>query len=284
MLHEFRKPKISIVIPCYNHGKYIDETLASIDKIEDKNLYEIIIVNDGSTELLCNERLKAISETGLYKVIWQANQGVCKARNNAFSHVRGEYVLPVDSDNRIKPEFIYTAIKLLDANKDISIVYSDYELFGQESGIRVAGEFNLQRLMLSNFIDNCSVFRKSMLDHIGNHDTFKTINGVEDWEFWMRAAFNGYKFHYINKPMFEYRVLAGSGSARLNADKIKGNSNIDHFKEKHKYYYGPQYVDSYFINKFKASPLGFIGKLILKVYFPKKFASMVQRGKLRKYI
>ncbi|MBL7682522.1 MAG: glycosyltransferase family 2 protein [Flavipsychrobacter sp.] len=263
---------------------YIDETIASINNIEDKNLFEIIIVNDGSTEELCNQRLKAIDATGLYKIIWQENQGVCVARNNGFKEVRGEYVLPVDSDNRITPEYIYKAIEILDTRKDISIIYTDSILFGNESGIRKAGEFNLQRLMLNNFIDNCSVFRNSMLKELGPHDTYKTINGVEDWEFWLRAAFNGYKFHYINEPLFEYRVLSDSGSARLNANKIKGNSNMDHFKNKHPYYFGPQFVDDYFIKKFKTSPIGFIGKLILKVYFPHRFAKLVEKGKLRKYI
>ena len=54
MLHKERKPRISVVIPCYNHGKYIDETIESIDRITDKNLYEIIIVNDGSTDEYTN--------------------------------------------------------------------------------------------------------------------------------------------------------------------------------------------------------------------------------------
>ncbi|HLO72074.1 MAG TPA: glycosyltransferase family A protein [Flavipsychrobacter sp.] len=284
MQHNIRNPRISIVIPCYNHGNYIDETIQSIDRIHDKNLYEIIIVNDGSTEELCNERLAELEKTGLYKIIWQENQGVCKARNNGFKHVRGEFVLPVDSDNRINPDFIYKAINLLDQQKDVSVVYCNSVLFGSEEGIRIAGEFNLQRLMLNNFIDNCSVFRSSLLKEIGYHDTFHTINGTEDWEFWLRAAFNGYKFHYLNEALFDYRVLPNSGSAKLNANKIKGNSNMDYFREKHSYYFGPQHIDEYFIKKIKSSPLAFLGKLIIKMYFPKLFSKLVTKGKLRKYI
>jgi glycosyltransferase involved in cell wall biosynthesis len=284
MLHDKRNPRISFVIPCYNHGKYIDETIASIDAIEDKNLYEIIIVNDGSTEELCNQRLAELEKTGSYKIIWQENQGVCKARNKGFSYARGEYILPVDSDNKIKKEYMQKALSILDNNADVSVVYADSDLMGLETGVRVAGEFNLQRLMLDNFIDNCSVFRASMLHDLGGHDTYKTINGHEDWEFWMRAAFKGYKFHYINEPLFEYRVLPNSGSARLSANKIKGNANMDYLITKHKYYFGIQHVDDYFVNKFKKSPIGFLGKLILKVYFPKRFMKLVEKGKLRKYI
>lgn len=284
MLHKERKPRISVVIPCYNHGKYIDETVESIDRIADKNLYEIIIVNDGSTDEYTNQRLKSLAETGLYNIIYRENGGVCKARNTGFEQVRGEFILPVDSDNKITPEFVYKAIKILDEQKDVSVVYCNSILFGESSGIRIAGEFNLQRLMLNNFIDNCSVFRKSMMDDLGLHDTFKTINGIEDWEFWMRAAFNGYRFYYINEPLFEYRVVPNSGSAKLKGDRSKANSNMDYFSTKHKYFYGPQYIDSHIMDQFKPNPIGFMVKMILKAYFPKKFERLVQKGQLRKYL
>lgn len=279
-------PKISIVIPCYNHGEYMPDTLASIEQIENKDLYEVIIVNDGSTDAATNDYLKALQQEHRpnYTVIFQENQGVCIARNNALKQAIGEYVLPVDSDNKITKAYIYKAIEVLDKNKDVTIVYCDYKLMGEETGVRVAGPFNLQRLMLSNFIDNCSVYRRSLLDEIGYLETYKTINGVEDWEFWLRAAFNGYKFHYINEPLFEYRVLKDSGTARLKADKSKGISNTELFKRKYKEYYGPQYIDDYFIKKFKSSPIGFLGKLILMSYFPKKFESMVKKSKLRRHI
>lgn len=280
------QPKISIVIPCYNHGEYMPDTLTSIEQIEDKGLYEVIIVNDGSTDVATNEYLRDLQQQNKpnYTVLFQENQGVCIARNNALKHATGEYVLPVDSDNKITKEYVYKAIEVLDNNEDITIVYCDYTLMGEETGIKVAGPFNLQRLMLGNFIDNCSVYRRSLLSKIGYLETYKTINGVEDWEFWLRAAFNGYKFHYINEPLFEYRVLENSGTARLKADKSKGISNTELFKRKYKEYYGPQYIDDYFLKKFKSSPIGLLGKIILMSYFPKKFEAMVKKAKLRRHI
>ena len=164
------------------------------------------------------------------------------------------------------------------------IVYCDYHLFGAETGIRKAGPFNLQRLMLDNFIDNCSMFRREMFDEIGGYDPFPTIVGVEDWELWMRAAFRGYKFHYIEKPLFDYRVAKNSQIKRLIANKIKGNKNTDYFIKKHDAYFGPQYIDENILNKFRSGFFGYLFKIILKLYFPKKFASMVEQGKLRKYL
>ena len=284
MLHADRSPLVSIIIPCYNHGKFIDETVQSIDRIADKNSYEVVIVNDGSTDAYTNERLEALAATGLYNIINQKNQGVCVARNNAIINSRAPFILPVDSDNRLRPEYIDEAIAVFRNDPSIMIVYCDYNLFGTETGVRKAGPFNLQRLMIDNFIDNCSMFRREVFDTIGGYDPFPTIVGVEDWELWMRAAFHGYKFHYIEKPLFDYRVAENSQIKRLIANKIKGNTNTDYFIEKHKEFYGPQYIDEDILNKFRPNFLGFLYKIILKLYFPNKFSKMVAKGKLRKYL
>lgn len=284
MLSVDRKPLVSIIIPCYNHGKFIDETVQSIDRIQDKNLYEVVIVNDGSTDEYTNERLNELSKSGLYNIINQKNQGVCVARNNAILNSRGKYILPVDSDNRLLPEYIDEALAIFNNDPSVMIVYCDYNLFGTETGIRKAGAFNLQRLMIDNFIDNCSMFKRELFETIGGYDPFPTIVGVEDWELWMRAAFFGYKFHYIEKPLFDYRVATNSQIKRLVANKIKGNTNADYFLKKHNKFYGPQYVDEDIINKFRSNFFGFLYKIILKLYFPKKFNKMVEQGKLRKYL
>jgi glycosyltransferase involved in cell wall biosynthesis len=284
MLHEDRRPKVSIIIPCYNHGKYIEETLQSIDRITDKNIYEVIIVNDGSTDEYTNTRLKEFSKTGLYKIIFQENQGVCVAKNTAIANARGEYILPVDADNLLRPEFIDEGLKIFEKNENIAVVYSDYHLFGDKEGVNVSGPFNLQKLMLYNFIENCSIYKKTMINEIGGYDVFLTRIGVEDWELWLRAAFKGYQFHYINQPLFDYRVLATSRQRNLNASKKKANTYTDYFIEKFAGYYGLNYVDDYFLGKFKPNFMGFLYKIILRLFYPKKFWSLVEKGKFRKYL
>ena len=195
-----KPPRVSFVIPCYNHGKYIGETLDSIEAIEDKDLFEVVIVNDGSTDAYTNEVLTALKNENRpnYTIIFQENTGVSGARNTALRAAKGEYILPVDSDNRIKPEYVYKALDIMDKDSEISVVYADCLILGTDEGVRVQGPYNLQRLMLDNFIDNCAVFRRRILDDIGFLDTRKSVNAIEDWEFWLRASFNGYKFHYIS--------------------------------------------------------------------------------------
>jgi len=275
--------KVSIIIPCYNHGKYIQETLESIKHSQTNASYEVIIVNDGSTDAYTNEYLTNLKNEG-YTVIFQENKGVCETRNVGIRNANGTYILPIDSDNKINPDYIAKMTAILDNQPEVSVVYCNSLLIGDQSGVFTAGEFNLQRLMLDNFIDNCSMYRKKMWDQLNGYESLRLVAGLEDWEFWLRAAFAGFKFYYINEALFEYRVLANSGIRTLNTNKAKKNQIVDYFRQKMTGYFGPEYVDEYIINGLRKSPIGFLGKLILKAYFPKRFKHLVEKGKLRKYI
>ena len=135
-------PKVSVIIPCYNHGQYIKEAIQSVEECREKDLYEIIILNDGSTDKYTIEILQELANAG-YNVINQANQGLGAARNNAIRMARGKYILPLDSDNKIYPEYIYESIKILDAEPGIAMVYGDWEYFGEKTGRHSVGEFIL---------------------------------------------------------------------------------------------------------------------------------------------
>lgn len=200
------EPIISIVIPCYNHGQYIDEAIQSVEEYKEKN-YEIIIVNDGSTDEFTNQRLKELKAKG-YHVIFQDNQGLGATRNNAIRLAKGKYILPLDADNKIKPDLISKGIKILDANSSISIVYSDRQIFGNSKEIVKTGRFELPFLLKGNYIDTCAVYRKKVWDDVGGYD--ETLRAWEDWDFWLSAAEKGFRFFYIPQPLFYYRVLEDS--------------------------------------------------------------------------
>lgn len=85
------KPIVSIIIPCYNYGHFIAETIASVEKC-DPRLYELIIINDGSTDLQTCEILRDLEEKG-YRVINQENKGVSAARNTGIAAAAGKYIL-----------------------------------------------------------------------------------------------------------------------------------------------------------------------------------------------
>jgi len=196
---------ISIIIPCYNHGIYIDEAIKSVEEYKFDN-YEIIIINDGSTDDYTNKRLIELKSEG-YNVIFQENKGLGRTRNNGIRLAKGKYILPLDADNKIKPDYILKAINILDSEPSISIVYSDRKLFGNSDESFIVGEFSIEKIVNCNYIDACAIFRKSLWEQVGGYDDKMPVQGWEDWDFWLMAIENESKFYYIPEPLFYYRVL-----------------------------------------------------------------------------
>lgn len=275
-------PKVSIIIPCYNHGIYIRDTLDSLTNIPNEGLFETIIVNDGSTDPYTNEVLIKLKENPNYQVIFKKNGGLSDARNTGIRLSKGEYILPLDADNMIRPEYLYRGIELMDAGK-ADIVYGNRMQFGDKTGERKAYPYNLQRLMLGNYIDACAIYKKAVWETIGGYDTnMKT--GWEDWEFWLNAGFHNFKFQYVDEVLFDYRVLEDSMVSTLNAQKTKANAIIEYLIQKHSEHFGLQYIDNSIMDKFNANPIGFISKMVLKKYFPSYFNKLTASGKLRRYL
>jgi glycosyltransferase involved in cell wall biosynthesis len=116
-------PVVSIIVPCYNDEKYIEETLNSILK-QRFSSWECIIINDGSTDQTEGVILKGICHDNRFKYIYQENTGVCIARNNAIKVANGEYILCLDADDLISENFLSETVDLLDSNPNITVATS----------------------------------------------------------------------------------------------------------------------------------------------------------------
>ncbi len=203
-------PVISIIIPCYNSGAYLQDALESIKDYPHKNNYEVIIINDGSTDDNTLTLLHQLHIDG-YTVLHQENKGPAAARNTGIKFSSGRYLLFLDSDNKIRSAYIEKGIKVLDAFKEVGIVYGNPSFFGDSSELRfVTGEFDIYKMLNQNYIDICSVIRKKVFDQVGGFDEERTLIGHEDWDFWIRANRAGFKFHYIQETLFDYRVTHDS--------------------------------------------------------------------------
>ena len=201
--------KVSIVIPCYNHGPMLREALASIEQVRNTNLLEVIIVDDGSSEPDSVRTLSEIAEAG-YWVMSQPNRGVGAARNTGIRLAKGEFILPLDSDNRLRDVYLNEGVSLLRRNPSVGTVYADAEFFGERSGRWYIPDFNLLSLIRMNFIDACALYRKSLWEEVGGYDEQMPWMGVEDWDFWLRVAAHGGTFVHLSKIGFDYRVRSDS--------------------------------------------------------------------------
>jgi glycosyltransferase involved in cell wall biosynthesis len=274
---------LSVIIPCYNHGAYLGAAIASAQAIDQKYSREIIVVDDGSTDKATLLYLAQLENDTSVRLIRQPNRGPSVARNTAIRHATGRYILPLDADNQLRAEATSRAIAMLDMQPDIHVVYGDQALIGERSEIVRPGSFNLQRIMLANYIDVCAIYRREVWVSTGGYD-IALRQGLEDWEFWLHAAFKGFCFHYLSEVMYDYHVLPTSRTAILNRGKGKHDEIQRIMAAKHPQHYGPQYVDADMVQKFRRSPLGFIGKMILMAYLPHQFEKLVRRGQLRRHI
>lgn len=201
---------ISVVIPCYNYGQFIYEAIASVEQYNGRFKHEVIIVNDGSTDLLTIQILKRLEESG-YKVINQQNQGLGAARNSGIEAARGKYILPLDADNKIRPDYIDDGIRILESHNDIGIVYGNAQKFGEENELWQIPDFNANLLLgEKNYIDACAVYRKEVWHSVGGYLTDMPVMGYEDWMFWLQAFAKNWKFYHVDKALFDYRVRSGS--------------------------------------------------------------------------
>jgi glycosyltransferase involved in cell wall biosynthesis len=206
-------PLVSVVIPCYNHGEYIEDAVESVLGQTYKN-FEIIVVNDGSTDKETNLTLKNLGEPKT-KVLHTLNQGLPSARNNGIKVARGKYILPLDADNKIAPEFLEIAVKELESDKNIGIVYSYAGLFGARNGIMILPKYSKNRFLRRNLIDACAFFRRSDWEATGGYKP-NMVDGWEDWELWLSIIELGRSVKFIPKILFYYRVVPGSLSSGMN--------------------------------------------------------------------
>ncbi len=270
-------PRLSIIIPCYNHGHYLRDALDSIKAFTDKDLYEVIILNDGSTDNYTISLLQQISTEG-YRVINQQNQGLGAARNNAIAAAKGIYILPLDCDNKIRPAYITESIKILDEQPDIAMVYGDAEFFGDKTGRNVVGEFNLQKMMLGNYIDACAVYRRSVWETLGGYDEKMPVMGLEDWDLWLNMAFKNYAFQYIPQVMYDYRVLGNSMLRSIDYSRRTAVKN--YMAEKYKKQLHYRYINELILENVQKNKK-LILKLILAIYFPWLLNYLKRKGVIK---
>jgi glycosyltransferase involved in cell wall biosynthesis len=207
---------VSVIIPCFNQGQYLQEAAESALASTYQNI-EIIIVDDGSTEN--TEFLDSFSAPKT-KIIRQQNQGVATARNNGINSASGKYILPLDADDKIHPEYIKKAVEILENNPQIKIVYSEAEFFGAKTGKWKLKNYNFPNILYKNVIFCSAVFNKS---------DWKKANGYkkemefayEDWEFWLSIVENGAKVFKIPEVLFYYRQHRQTRSETAPLKKIK---------------------------------------------------------------
>ena len=259
-------PILSVIIPCYNHGHFIQDAIDSV--LELKNIdYEIIIIDDGSTDLLTIEKLNELKLSG-FNVVSHKNSGLAYTRNAGIQLAKGKYILPLDSDNKIKAEYVEKAIPILE-NKEYDIIYAKPIFFGEllKGRLFKTFEFNLEELLVGNYIDACAIFKKEVWVKNEGFDAKMPIQGSEDWEFWLNAASNNFKFYFIDEKLYYYRLVENS---MIITSLMQGSfaKNYEYIFKKHHSLFQYKFLEYYTYKKIKkfedANPIRTCLKYLLK--------------------
>ncbi len=228
-MNNLRK-NISVIIPCFNtKPEFIQESIDSVKKSEGQYNYNILLVNDGSTNQPTLNFLKNIDDK-LIAVISQDNKGLASAKNTGVKHAAGEYLFFLDSDDRVKPGYIQQCINILDNDSTAGVVYANADAFGDSSRTNfVAQPFDITSLLLQNHVPSCVVMRRKVWEDAGGFD--ENLRRYEDWECWIRVYKTGWKFRLLQQPGFEYRIQ--KNSLLGNADEEDFKKAIEYIFKKH---------------------------------------------------
>lgn len=195
---------VSIIIPCYNQGEYIEETLQSVLSQTYENI-EIIIINDGSTDNSEETISNLIKEKPSIQYISIVNGGVSKARNIGISKASGKFVLPLDADDIILPEYTKMAVEEFKKDSALIVVTGLGEFFGKENGSMNLPEFSMKKMLHGNIIYCPSFFKKDDWEKIGGFD--EKMTHLEDWDFYIRLTnLNPEKIKRLNYTALRYRI------------------------------------------------------------------------------
>jgi glycosyltransferase involved in cell wall biosynthesis len=205
--------KVSVIVPLYNLANYVGETIESVlnQTMQD---FEIIVVDDCSTDNSLQVAHEwAVRDPRIKVIAHPINLGLPATRNTAIAAAEGEFILPLDSDDKIDPQYLEKT--LLYMTDGVGVVSTWMHIFGARP--ELAGHKGScypifpptqDEILNGNTMPVCSLIRKQTLRDVGGYPE-EMSEGSEDWALWVKIVVNGtwrvvicpeYLFHYRTRP------------------------------------------------------------------------------------
>lgn len=217
---EQEKGLLSIIIPYYNLGNHVMETFENACNIDYPN-YEIIIVNDGTTDAHSLDVLSQIEaqQRPNVHIVHIENGGLANARNVGARAAKGEFLAFLDADDLIDKSFYSRGIDVLNRYDNVSFVYSWVQYFEGSQGVWPTFNTEFPYLLLANMLTAFVVVRKDDFLNFGANRK-EMVYGMEDFDGWVSMVANGCYGVSIPEKLVHYRVRANSMSRQFNRDMI----------------------------------------------------------------
>lgn len=218
LLDQKKNIKFSVIVPVFNVEAYLNQCIESVISQSFPH-FELILVNDGSTDSsgdICNYYCKKDKRI---KVIHQSNQGHIMARMNGIKSAMGEFILFLDSDDYWDPHLLEIVNKnIIDYNCDLilfkyrKVLDNGKQIFVQETKFK-SGEINkkllFEELVSSSNLNNlCNkAIKRNLIDEIVGYEKFRHIKLGEDLLMSLPILYNAKKVIFIDKPLYYYRYV-----------------------------------------------------------------------------
>jgi glycosyltransferase involved in cell wall biosynthesis len=222
-------PVISIIVPCYNQAQYLDECLQSVSD-QTYTDWECLIIDDGSlddTEKVVQKWIEKDLRFAYYK---KENGGVASARNFALERTTGQWILPLDGDDKINENYLSYAVEKMQEGYDLVYCRADY--FGLRNEPFLLPDYTYENLLKYNVIFCSALFRRDKLGIIRYDENM--VHGLEDWEFWISyLSGKEKKVFRLDQTLFYYRIKSISRNEDLNRDSEKMDETKKYILKKH---------------------------------------------------
>jgi len=225
------EPFVSVIMPAYNSEEYIAAAIESV-LIQNYRNFELVIINDGSTDN--TEAIIAGFKNDRIKYFRQENRGLAGAHNAGIKQSQGEFVIKLDSDDMMTPDFICRHLHEFEKHPEADLVYCNDCLIDENGKtIRVieSPEYTNRKLLIRDLF-RCgypivpfrTCIRKSVFDKIGFFD--ESLSVGEDYDMIRRFVQHGLKVHHLQDALYLRRMGFNSLSRNFNARKAKSHFEV----------------------------------------------------------
>ena len=244
---------LSVVIPYFNLGQYIDECIASVKRSSYEHI-EIIIVNDGSTDRASIEKAEILGAQKQITLLNRKNSGLAATRNAGAAVARGQYLAFLDADDKVAPDYYEKAIAVLSKKSNVFFIAAWSQYF--ENSKRLWPAFTPQGAypLLHNPVNSSALVYKRVAFLTGGLNDKRVDYGLEDYESLVQMLANGFNGVVLPEPLFYYRVRSGSMFRNITRPKLLYSNR--YIAEKHQAYFSRFAVP--LINLLNANGPGFL--------------------------
>ncbi len=209
-------PKVTVVIPCYNYGRFVARAIETVLKQSYRN-FELIVVDDGSTDNSWEEIQNAIKGDDKARAIRQENKGVALARNYGIGLGSGEFIACLDADDGMTKNFLDVLVPALErAPRDVGIVYSSLAMMNEDGTGRKSRwppqyDFGYLLKQRGNCVPSLCLFRREAWERAGGYK--RRFKPIEDGDLWMQMGVVGYEGKKAtDEVLFLYNYHPGSAT------------------------------------------------------------------------